>query len=235
MSFWSKISKSANHKAVICLAVIGLAVFGYGANLPASANLVDEAAVQAVEAAPAETAKPEVAPEPVTQPSAGVSSAKTTATPVATRPAPRNSYLNITGKVSAPIVSVGLDSTGAIAVPGAAIGMYRQAADTPIFLDGHSDGVFLNLKYVGVGERITMTLADGVVNNYQVYMVKTYKYNPSVGVVDSSGQPNSNGLFMMESLYYGGPAGLNLMTCSGNYLPAYRTYDHRLVVFATRI
>lgn len=132
-------------------------------------------------------------------------------------------YLSIPGKVSASVVGVGLDASGAIAVPGSAIGMYSQGGAT--FLDGHSTGVFSGLNQVRVGDIAEFTL-NSVTARYQVVNVVTYTY------FDGKSFDKS---FMYDALYSGGANGLNMMTCSGAYLPNYGTYSHRLVVYSVRI
>jgi hypothetical protein len=132
-------------------------------------------------------------------------------------------YLSIAGKVSATVVAVGLDGDGAVAVPSSAIGMYNHGGAT--FLDGHSTGVFAGLSRVRVGDIAEFTL-NSVTSQYRVVNVVTYTYING---------DNIDGSFMYDSLYSGGSAGLNMMTCAGAYLPAYGTYSHRLVVFAVRI
>jgi sortase (surface protein transpeptidase) len=131
--------------------------------------------------------------------------------------------LSIAGKVSAAVVGVGLDSSGAIAVPSSAIGMYSQGG--AVFLDGHSTGVFAGLSRVQVGDVVEFTLS-GATNQYQVVNIATYTYI-SGNHIDES--------FMYDSLYAGGADGLNMMTCAGAYLPEYGTYSQRLVVFALKV
>jgi sortase (surface protein transpeptidase) len=143
--------------------------------------------------------------------------------PVEAAPTRSGNYLLIPGKVSASVVGVGLDSTGAIAVPAAAIGMYSQGG--AVFLDGHSTGVFAGLSRVQIGDIAEFTL-NSQTAKYQVVNIALYTY--------ISGD-NIDQLFMYDSLYSGGAAGLNMMTCAGAYLPAYGTYSHRLVVFSIRI
>ncbi|MDR3125619.1 MAG: class F sortase [Candidatus Nomurabacteria bacterium] len=132
-------------------------------------------------------------------------------------------YLSIAGKVSSPVVAVGLDASGAIDVPAAAVGMYNHGGAT--FLDGHSTGVFAGLSRVKVGDIAEFTL-NSQSSQYQVVNIALYTYING-DQIDSS--------FMFDSLYSGGSAGLNMMTCAGAYLPAYGTYSHRLVVFTVRI
>jgi sortase (surface protein transpeptidase) len=133
-------------------------------------------------------------------------------------------YLSIPGKVSSTVVDVGLDSDGAIAVPGSAIGMYNHGGGAT-FLDGHSTGVFAGLSRVQIGDIAEFTF-NSQTTLYQVVNIVTYTY--------ISGD-NLDGSFMYDSLYSGGANGLNMMTCAGAYLPAYGTYSHRLVVFSVKI
>jgi sortase (surface protein transpeptidase) len=237
MSAFAKLSHIVSHKAVLCLAFVCVVLLGYGAVLPANAEIVDESAITTAEVAEQPASESVAEAEQVTQPNVGAKP-KTVAniaqadTRTQTNYGP---YLTIAGKVSAPIVGVGLDSNGAIAVPGSAIGRYQIMPDAPIFLDGHSSGVFSRLNSVGVGEIVSITASDGSVSNYQVYNVKIYDYDPSLGSTDAAGNLTINGWFMRESLYDGGADGLNMMTCAGTYLPAYGTYDQRLVVFAKKI
>jgi hypothetical protein len=132
-------------------------------------------------------------------------------------------HLSIAGKVSSAVVSVGLDSSGAIDVPNSAIGMYNHGGAT--FLDGHSTGVFAGLSRVRVGDIAKFTL-NSQTTQYQVINIVTYTY------FDGN---NFDGSFMEASLFSGGADGLNMMTCAGAWLQDYGTYSHRLVVFSVKI
>jgi hypothetical protein len=140
------------------------------------------------------------------------------------------SYITIAGKVSAPITAVGLDSSGAVAVPAAAVGLWRISPDAPHFLDGHNSGVFAGLHRVLPGDTINITKADGSNLSFQVYHTQVYEYNYSDPRTVIDNQLTGNGRIMSDALYKGGAAGLNLMTCYGQ--PVAGTYSHRLVVFA---
>jgi|GEM_PF-5320265 len=191
-----------------------------GASFPEPlTNIVDESALFTPE---------NIVETEIERPDAGVSTPvmaqKITPVDIAT-PAPVSFDLMIAGKVSTSVVGVGLDAKGAVAVPGSVAGYY--SAGGARLLVGHNDGVFASLRYVGVGEVVTFWG-----QNYQVTGSKVYNYDPSVGVYNADGTLNANGVFMYESLY---GSDLSLMTCHGSYLPAYGTYNQRLVVFTKRI
>jgi sortase (surface protein transpeptidase) len=156
-------------------------------------------------------------------PTARTASQTTSATQTSAPVARAGNYLSIPGKVSSTVVGVGLDSSGAVDVPGSAIGMYNHGG--AIFLDGHSTGVFAGLSRVRIGDIAEFTL-NSQTTLYQVVNVVTYTYISGDSI---------DGSFMYDSLYSGGADGLNMMTCAGTYLPAHGTYSHRLVVFSVKI
>lgn len=201
-------------------------------------EIISEPVVEAGQVSESETGlaeKSELKPLSTT-PRANQKNNSTAAAKTATKNSKSWSYINISGKISTAITPVGLDSTGAIAVPASAAGLWRAGDYAPVFLDGHSDGVFAGLKNVTTSDVISITLGDGSVLKYQVDSRKIYDYDPSIGVYDNrTGELTANGTIMSDSIYTGGPDGLNLMTCYGKYLANYGTYNQRLVVFASRI
>lgn len=189
-----------------------------GASFPAPlSNVVDESAIYDTS---------EVSVDEIKEPDAGNSQVTFRKTPVGiAERAPVSYDLVISGKVATNVVGVGLDSSGAVAVPGSSAGYYN--ANGSHLLVGHNTGVFAGLSSVVIGETIEFRG-----ENYQVTGKKVYDYDPSVGVKNSDGSLNANGQMMYESLYSGD---LALMTCHGSYVAQFSTYNQRLVVFTQKI
>ncbi|MGH7922052.1 MAG: class F sortase [Candidatus Dormibacteraceae bacterium] len=129
--------------------------------------------------------------------------------------------------VQAQVEDVGLDATGAMAVPsniddtawyddGPAPG---QAGDA--VLDGHLDwytgpAVFWNLANLHAGDTISVTMSSGSRLNFDVETLQSYPY--------TSAPP---GLFSTS-----GPPRLSLITCAGQWDAGKQIYSNRLVVTA---
>lgn len=198
------------------------ASFGAAPQIPLS-NIVDESALQDTS---------EVAISEIKEPDAGNAGSAN----VSQKPnpigivdsAPVTYDLSISGKIATSVTNVGLDSGGAVAVPGANAGYY--GASGAHLLVGHNPGIFSGLLSMTAGETVSFRG-----ENYVVTGSRVYDYDPSVGVYNEDGSMNQNGQMMYDSLYVGGSTGLNLMTCYGSYLPNYGTYNQRLVVFAQRV
>lgn len=80
-----------------------------------------------------------------------------------------------------------------------------------------SAGVFANLSKAAKGDYVTVSDADGRTKIYRVQSVTEYP-------ADSS----TEALFAAT-----GPSQLVLITCDGDWVPAHKTFDKRLVVVAT--
>lgn len=136
--------------------------------------------------------------------------------------------------VNAPIVALGLTSTGAMAAPNnnTDIGWYDKSAKAgetayAMLLDGHKGvagdwGVLRRLGEVAKNDEIAVTTEKGKVLTYQVRETETKAQND----VD-----------MERALmpYKSGSQSLTIITCEGVYSKAHDTYDKRIVVYAERI
>jgi hypothetical protein len=236
MKRFSKFSWLVFPKVGLVLGLATAILYLTGSFLPSYAESAPETDIQPIEQVletptPTENQtikEPDAGIQPTTRPAARTGSAQATAKPVGD---PNIwSYITIAGKVSAPIMAVGLDSSGAVAVPAAAVGLWRISPDAPHFLDGHNDGVFSELYRVALGDIIDIVGDDGLTISFRVYDIKIYEYNHADPRTVIDNQLTGNGRIMSDALYNGGAAGLNLMTCHGQ--PVAGTYSHRLVVFA---
>lgn len=147
--------------------------------------------------------------------------------PVARAPlAPQSITIPGIGVVN--MITVGLTSYGAVDVPtniwqsgwfnGSAMPGNRGAA----FIVGHTPGIFTGLRNLNVGDVITVTMNNGQQFNYRVVLRETVHLH-------------SVDMRRALSVHGGGVEGLNLMTCTGTFVPAFGTYDHRIIVYTVRI
>jgi LPXTG-site transpeptidase (sortase) family protein len=113
------------------------------------------------------------------------------------------------------------------------VGWYNQSAlpgsgHGAMLIDGHvndalnSPGVFYSLANLSQGDLIELERGDGVWFDYNVRTVQDIPLDK----VDMAS--------MLRSAETG-KEGLNLITCGGWYDAAKRTYDHRVLVYATRV
>lgn len=175
----------------------------------------------------APTAQPVITPQSstVTPAPAPTPQRTTTPAPVAT-PTPAYDKVSIPSiGLTSQIVTVGLVAGNTIDVHKSLVGWWngsaRPGTNGATFLDGHNPGVLKNLQNISVGDRITVSLADG--NSY-TYTVVHREVVPLVGIdMGKALRPYNNAA-----------QGLNMMTCMGAYNPATGTTDQRLVVYATR-
>jgi LPXTG-site transpeptidase (sortase) family protein len=92
-------------------------------------------------------------------------------------------------------------------------------------ISGHLDtktnprSVFYNLQKLNPGDSVIITDTQGHIIEFKVTGKKVYGYKEKV-----------DGLFAHVS-----DRNLNLITCTGKWLPSENTYDKRLVVFAKMI
>ena len=131
--------------------------------------------------------------------------------------------------VNARILAAGLDSQGHIMAPATAhdttwfTGSAQPGSPGAAFISGHAGvripEIFARIAELGQGDRIILEMSDGTRLTYSVLDVRTYPLQ---------------GLNMQEALSVlpGHASGLNLMTCSGTFIPQMGTFDHRTVVFA---
>jgi hypothetical protein len=134
------------------------------------------------------------------------------------------------GPADAPVVAVGVDERGAMAVPPAVhtVGWYRfgprpGAPSGSSVLAGHVDdrvqgpGAFTALRTAEVGDVVEVDLADGATLRFRVRTVE------EVG----------KGALPVDRLFArSGPARLALVTCGGGFDRGARSYRQNVVVTA---
>jgi LPXTG-site transpeptidase (sortase) family protein len=136
-------------------------------------------------------------------------------------------------KIQARIRPMGVNSIGAVQAP---INIYDSGWYTnstkpggigAVFIDGHASGatrkgLFAYLDTLKNGNTVSIERGDGEVYNYKVVHVETV----SKDTVD-----------MDDALRPYGDAkeGLNLMTCTGKWIEAEKTYDKRVIVYTERV
>lgn len=165
--------------------------------------------------------------------------------PQSNQPASANQYENFSGKpaalriptleIDAPVVSVGLTSSGAMDAPNNLIevGWYDKSARLgedskySVLMDGHygtswNQGVFYNLYKIKVDDQIVMATESGEEAVFKVVEIE----RKALEEVD-----------MNKALYVYPDArqSLTLITCEGDYDAARQTYNDRVVVYAVRV
>jgi sortase A len=135
-------------------------------------------------------------------------------------------------KVNAPVLAMGITLDGKMAVPDdyRNVGWYkfgtRPGEVGSAVIGAHVDngaaisGVFKKLKYLKIGDEITITNSDGEILKYKVNTTKVFNYK----TLDTT-----------EVFLKNDNERLNLITCHGTWLPQENTYNKRLVVFAERV
>ena len=104
-----------------------------------------------------------------------------------------------------------------------ALGSKPGAAGNAV-IDGHVDnalttaGVFMHLSQVHLGDTITIADASGATRTFVVQNIQEV-------AADTAPDPS---IFATT-----GPSQLVLITCDGNWVPAAKSFDKRLEVFAT--
>ncbi len=132
--------------------------------------------------------------------------------------------------IDADVQHVGITESGSMATPKGFqdVGWYKYGV-TPggggsSVIAGHVDnglglaGVFKNLNQLREGDEIIVEKADGSEVRFVVTGSRSYPHDaaPTEVIFNPAGSPR-----------------LNLITCEGTWLSDTRTYDQRLVVFAT--
>ena len=200
----------------LALVVVAVVLWPVGAgSTPAPADARPVAPVAAAPAAPA----PRTAPVPKAAPQ-----------PAALAP-PARLWV---GRVAAavPVVPVGVDERGAMAVPEdvRTVGWYRYgsrpgASSGSTVLSGHVDdrvqgrGAFAALGEVDTGDPVEVELADGTRLAYRVRTVER------IGKAE---------LAVDQLFARSGPPRLTLITCGGDFDWTTRTYEQNVVVTADR-
>ena len=126
--------------------------------------------------------------------------------------------VNSDGSVQAPVNIFDSGWYGASAKPG-------QAGAG--FIDAHASGatrqgLFAYLDTLVVGDTVSVERGDGQLFNYRVAHVETVNLDK----VDMKKALRTHG---------GATEGLNLMTCTGEWLPEEKTYDQRAIVYTVRV
>lgn len=134
--------------------------------------------------------------------------------------------------IHAPVISVGLTSTGAVGTPSniweAAWynGSAKPGQDGATFIDGHSSAsggaLFGHLEKLVNGDTIKIERGDGTIITYKV--VKT-------AVVDK----DQVDMRAMLTPYGGASKGLNLITCEGDWINSERTLTKRVLVWTEQV
>lgn len=135
------------------------------------------------------------------------------------------------------VMGVGVASTGELDTPPNIhdVGWYKESA-TPgsmagaLLLDGHNGGptkggVFERLGDMGEGDIITIERGDGEVFTYEVIENKTLTLEDL----------NSNGMKRMTEPVDDAAEGLNIISCTGNWIPAQNTFDQRVTIRAVAV
>ena len=145
---------------------------------------------------------------------------------------PRALYIDKLG-IRARIVVVGTASDKSMQTPKNIYdsGWYTNSAKLgtigAVVIDGHASGstrmgLFAYIDTLKNGDEIRVEQGDSTVFRYKVVHNETTPMND----VDMS---------KVLQPYGGASQGLTLITCTGKWLPAQRTYDHRVIVYAERV
>ena len=91
-------------------------------------------------------------------------------------------------------------------------------------IDGHEggptmDGIFKQLPNVKAGDEVTITMGGGKTYTYTVFEVRVVDKDQAAAILFDQSPTSTNGQ-------------LNLITCTGMYSDADKTYDKRAVVYA---
>ena len=132
--------------------------------------------------------------------------------------------------VNAPVLSVGVNSLGALETPNNIYdtAWYNASAQPgqpgAVLIDGHvsswtSDGVFYGLNTLIPGDIIEIQGGNGLMYNHQVVKTEVYAAD------------NVDMAAAMKSIDPTKP-GLNLISCTGDVIPGTNEFNERIIVFA---
>lgn len=150
---------------------------------------------------------------------------------------PRYISIPVLGVENARVMSVGVKSNGELDTPKNIfdVGWYDKSAtpgsgSSAMLLDGHNGGptkggVFEKLPDLKLGDQITMERGDGKKFTYEVAENKTLSLDDL----------NSGGMKRMSESASDVAEGLNLISCTGNWVPAKSTYDQRVTIRAVAV
>lgn len=135
------------------------------------------------------------------------------------------------------VMQVGVASNGELDTPPNIhdVGWYNQSV-TPgsdagaLLLDGHNGGptkggVFERLEDMGQGDLITIERGDGELFTYEVVENKTLTLEDL----------NDGGMKRMSESASVSEEGLNIISCTGNWIPAQNTFDQRVTIRAVAV
>lgn len=145
---------------------------------------------------------------------------------------PRALYIDKLG-ISSRIMPLDVGADGSIQTPknifdaGWYTGSAKPSEPGLAFLDGHASGatrqgLMAYLDTLAVGDTLTVEKGDGTELLYEVVHVET---------VPLEGIDMNKAL----SIYGDAEKGLNIMTCTGRWIPEKLTYDQRVVVYTQQI
>lgn len=136
-------------------------------------------------------------------------------------------------KVAARVLPMSVNNTGSIQAPvnvydaGWYTGSVKPGETGAMFIDGHAsgptrEGLFAYLDTLEKNDTLQVEKGDGTKLKYKVVRTEV------VALSD---------IDMKKILlpHNGVTKGLNLMTCTGKWLPREKTYDHRVVVYTQQI
>lgn len=145
---------------------------------------------------------------------------------------PRALYIDKLG-IAARVMPMSINTDNSIQAPknifdsGWYNGSVKPGETGAMFIDGHASGatrqgLFAYLDTLKVGDKMQVEKGDGEKLNYKVVKVET------VPLADVD---------MKKVLLPHGNVSkaLNLMTCTGKWLPKEKTYDHRVIVYTEQV
>lgn len=147
---------------------------------------------------------------------------------------PRYLSIDTLGVENARVLPVGVTENNELATPNNIhdVGWYEESASPgdgspAVLIDGHNGGptmggVFQNLENMNVGDEITLERGDGSQHTYVV------QENKSITVEELNNGVMKEMASSIDPRYQG----LNIISCTGNWIPQKKTYDSRQVVRA---
>ena len=136
-------------------------------------------------------------------------------------------------KVAARVLPMSVNNTGSIQAPvnvfdaGWYTGSVKPGETGAVFIDGHAsgptrEGLFAYLDTLEKNDTLQVEKGDGTKLKYKVVRTEVV----ALSDIDMK---------KMLLPHNGVTKGLNLMTCTGKWLPREKTYDHRVVVYTQQI
>lgn len=150
---------------------------------------------------------------------------------------PRFITIPVLGVDKARVLSVGVKTNGELDTPHNIhdAGWYKKSAtpgsgSSALLLDGHNGGptkggIFEKLPDLKQADEITIERGDGKQFVYRVEEAKTLSVD----------ELNSGGMKRMSESASDVAEGLNIISCTGNWVPALNTYDQRITIRAVAV